>query len=205
MGPGERNLRSRDGRASAGESDDSGEGTAFWDADRDTGDSGGEGLNRMSCVLRPTTENDLPFVVETERDAAQSRYVSEQSKEQHAIYLTDPNIRHLIIENEERAAGYLILAGLNDPNESIEFRRMVVAEKGTGLGRKALRLAKAIVFEELGAHRLWLDVKDFNIRARHLYETEGFTVEGIWREHLKTQNGRESLVFMSMLRKEFLS
>jgi len=159
----------------------------------------------MSCVLRPTTENDLPFVVETERDAAQSRYVSEQSKEQHAIYLADPNIRHLIIENEERAAGYLILAGLNDPNESIEFRRMVVAEKGTGLGRKALRLVKAIVFEELGAHRLWLDVKDFNIRARHLYETEGFTVEGIWREHLKTQNGRESIVFMSMLRKEFLS
>ena len=153
--------------------------------------------------MRPTTGNDLPFVVEIERQAAESRFVTSESNEQHEDYLVDPNVRHLIIENVEKPVGYAILAGLNDANENIEFRRLVIAEKGQGYGRRALRLIKKMAFEEFNAHRLWLDVKDFNERARRLYETEDFTVEGVWRECVKNGDVRESVVFMSILRNEF--
>lgn len=158
----------------------------------------------MSLKLRLTTENDLPFVLETEQAAAKERFVTAETIESHKDYLTDSDIRHLIIEANGQAVGYAILTGLNDENENIEFRRIVIAEKGKGYGRSALRLIKKQVFEDLGAHRLWLDVKDFNERARRLYESENFTTEGIWREYLKTKTGRESLVFMSILRGEYL-
>jgi len=53
------------------------------------------------------------------------------------------------------------------------------------------------------AHRLWLDVKSKNARARHLYQSEGFVEEGVMRECLLEDGHFESLVLMSMLRQEF--
>lgn len=159
----------------------------------------------MDLILRLTTENDLPFVFEIEKKAADDRFVTSETIEDHKLYLDDSDIRHFVIEADEKAVGYAILAGLNDRNENIEFRRLVIAEKGKGFGRRVLQLIKKLAFEELNAHRLWLDVKDFNERARKLYESENFTTEGIWREAVKAENGRrESIVFMSILRSEYL-
>ncbi len=157
----------------------------------------------MSLKLRPTSENDLNFVVRIEREASNAGVVTAQNAEEHKKYLTDEDFRHLIIEAEEKAVGYLILAGLQDKNENIEFRRIVVSEKGKGYGRKALRLTKKMAFGELNAHRLWLDVVDRNERARNLYESEGFLMEGVWRECYKSETGRDSLIFMSILKKEY--
>lgn len=161
----------------------------------------------MSLILRPTTKNDLEFVVRIESEASKDGLVTLQSLAEHEKYLIDENIRHLIAEADGKAIGYLILVGLSDTeHRTIELRRIVIAEKGKGYGRQALQLTKEMAFEELNAHRLWLDVIDFNERARKLYESENFQIEGVWREHYKAQNGngRESLVFMSILRNEYL-
>lgn len=83
----------------------------------------------MSLILRPTTENDLPFVFETEKKAAGERFVTSETIENHQRYLNDPDVRHLVIEADGKAVGYAILAGLSDKNENIEFRRLVIAEK----------------------------------------------------------------------------
>ena len=72
--------------------------------------------------------------------------------------------------------------------QSLEFRRIVITDKGKGYGRESLRLIKKMAFEELSAHRLWLDVKDHNLRARHVYEAEGFMVEGVLRIMLTIWN-----------------
>jgi RimJ/RimL family protein N-acetyltransferase len=117
--------------------------------------------------------------------------------------LKDDDVVHLIIEKDKSRVGYIILAGLKNQNQSIEFRRIVVTEKGGGIGREALRQIKQIAFEEFGAHRLWLDVKDFNERARRLYESEGFVTEGVLRDCIKKGDEWESLVLMSMLRQEY--
>jgi diamine N-acetyltransferase len=155
--------------------------------------------------LRPTDEPDLPFVLDAEAAADNRRYVAQWTHAHHAAALGDPDLRHLIIERLEDQApvGYLILAGLESPHRSIEFRRIVVTEKGKGYGRHALRLVKRLAFEERGAHRLWLDVKDHNARARQLYRSESFVEEGTLRECHKIANGYESLVIMSMLEDEY--
>lgn len=103
----------------------------------------------------------------------------------------------MILEKVEdgEAVGYVILANLH---KSVELRRIVVAEKGRGYGRAAVRQIKRLVFEELGAPRPWLDVKENNSRARHIYTSEGFTIEGTSRECL------EPLVIMSILEREYI-
>lgn len=157
----------------------------------------------MALVLRRTTEKDLDFVLTAETGEENRAFVSSNSLEQHTSALYDEDIAHLIIEKDDRQVGYLIIAGLSNEHQSIEFRRLVVTEKGSGIGREVLRLVKRMAFEEFGAHRLWLDVKEFNKRAIGLYESEGFIVEGVMRECMKNGDVWESYLLMSMLRREY--
>ena len=158
----------------------------------------------MKIRLRQTTETDLDFVLGAERSAENRLFVSSWTREQHQAAFGNEDLSHLIIETfRDERVGYIILAGLENANKSVEFRRIVVTEKTCGYGKQALRLVKKIAFEELKSHRLWLDVKEQNERARHIYEAEGFQAEGVLRECLKTENDYESLVVMSMLRGEY--
>ena len=154
--------------------------------------------------LRKTQEQDLDFVFELEHQPENSAFVSLWSKEQHAQALRDADVLHLIIETQQQQpVGYVILAGLNQSHQNLEFRRLVIGAKGQGFGKAALKSIKRLAFEELNAHRLWLDVKDFNTRAQRLYAAQGFVVEGVLRECLKVGDQFESLVLMSMLQQEY--
>jgi RimJ/RimL family protein N-acetyltransferase len=159
----------------------------------------------MNIRLLRTTQDDLDFVLSAEQSAENRSFVSVWEREQHLGALTSKDLSHLIIENitDDSRVGYIILAGLADANQSIEFRRIVVTEKGKGYGKEALRLVKQMAFQELKAHRLWLDVKEHNVRARHVYEWEGFVAEGVLRDCIKAEGGFESLVVMSMLCGEY--
>lgn len=158
----------------------------------------------MKIRLRLTKENDLNFVLAAEQSAENRLFVSAWTREQHRAAFETEDLRHLVVETVEgKSVGYVILAGLLDVNKNVEFRRIVITEKGKGYGKQALQSIKKLAFEILKAHRLWLDVKEHNKRARHIYETEGFTTEGVLRDCLKTEDGFESLVVMSMLCSEY--
>ena len=155
--------------------------------------------------LRPTMQSDLDFVLSLERDPENLPYITPWEKIQHEAAIRFPDFRHFIIEAGPGldAGGFLILIGCRNPHLSIELKRMVVQDKHQGHGRAALRVAKKAAFDELHAHRLWLDEKSRNTLARAFYDSEGFTVEGVLREAVRVQGGFESLVVMSMLRREF--
>lgn len=154
--------------------------------------------------LRPTTSDDLDFVVSAEQDPDNRRFIIPWLRDRHSAALSDPDIAHRILEHDSLGrVGFVILAGLADPHDSLEFRRIVVTAKGRGFGRVALHLVKRFAFVERQAHRLWLDVKEQNHRARSLYESEGFVLEGVLRECLKDAEGFESLVVMSLLAREY--
>jgi diamine N-acetyltransferase len=78
----------------------------------------------------------------------------------------------------------------------------VLQPKGQGFGRALVRLLVEMAFRDLGAHRFWLDVKENNTRALRLYRDEGFVEEGRLRESVKSGDGWQSLIVMSMLREE---
>jgi diamine N-acetyltransferase len=153
--------------------------------------------------LRPTTDADLDFVVKAEADPDISPFIIPWRHDRHAIALGDPDIAHLIAEDGvQNRVGFVILGGLTNPDSSIEFRRIVVVRRGMGYGRSIVRAVKELAFKELKAHRLWLDVKAHNARARALYTSEGFAEEGLLRECIRGPAGFESLVVMALLYNE---
>jgi diamine N-acetyltransferase len=165
-----------------------------------------QSTSRLVC--RPTTPADLEFVVATERADDNAAFVLNWSQQQHLSALDDGTIAHWILEGQgvnRRPVGFVILAGVDPPGGSVEFKRIVVREKGVGFGREAVQLVKREVFERYRAHRLWLDVFEHNQRAKALYVSEGFKVEGVLREHVKWQDQWRSLVLMSMLSREYIA
>ena len=155
--------------------------------------------------LRPTMSSDIEFVLSLENDPSNLPFITPWERTQHEAAIRFPDFRHFIIEGGSGldAVGFMILIGCRSRNQSLELKRMVVQSKGEGYGRAALRVAKKAAFDELRAHRLWLDVKGRNLRAQAFYDSEGFIVEGVLREAVKVGDGFESLVVMSMLRSEF--
>src|SRR3954468_8173499 len=154
--------------------------------------------------LRPTMTSDIEFVLSLEQDPENLAFITPWERTQHEAAIRFPDFRHFIIEGGDdlSAVGFLILIGCRSPNQSLELKRMVVQSKGAGFGRAALRVAKKVAFDDLGAHRFWLDVKARNTRAKALYDSEGFVVEGTLREAVKTDEGFASLVVMPMLQAE---
>lgn len=150
-------------------------------------------------------QSDLEFVLSLEHDPENLPYITPWERIQHEAAIRFPDFRHFVIETgpQLEAGGFLILIGCRNQHQSIELKRMVVRDKNQGYGRAALRVVKKIAFDDLGAHRLWLDVKKRNTRAKALYDSEGFTFEGELREAVKVQGGFDSLLVLSMLQSEY--
>jgi RimJ/RimL family protein N-acetyltransferase len=97
----------------------------------------------------------------------------------------------------------VILDGLGHPHHRIELQKIAVAAPGTGVGRRAMELAIERCFTTHAAHRVWLDLKLYNHRARRVYEALGFVSEGIARESYLYEGEYESLEIMSLLEPEW--
>src|SRR6202042_2579830 len=83
-------------------------------------------------------------------------------------------------------AGEGVLNGWDKGNHSCNFRTLIgPGGRDRGLGTEALRLIVGYGFEQLGLHRISLEVYAFNPRARHVYEKAGFVAEGVLREALR--------------------
>ncbi|OGO77961.1 MAG: hypothetical protein A2Y23_04425 [Clostridiales bacterium GWB2_37_7] len=156
-----------------------------------------------NILIRKTTEADLDFVLIAENAEENSPNVAQWSREQHITVFQNEDILHVIIEADGKSVGYAIIAGLKDANKAIELKRIVIVDKGRGLGRTAIHLVKKLAFEELKAHRLWLDVREYNTRARNLYKALGFVEEGLIRECLLLDNKFVSHYIMSILEHEY--
>ena len=159
----------------------------------------------MDIYLRPTQESDLDFVLSAESAEDNRPLIQQWTQLKHLSALTDPDCRHFILAKSEdqKSVGYLILEGLTDQNRAILIRRIVVTEKGKGYGRQALRAIKKFAFETCDVHRLCLDVKPHNPRAQHLYQSEGFVVEGTLRDCTLIGDRFVSFTIMSILRHEY--
>lgn len=155
--------------------------------------------------VRLTEPSDLEYVMEAERAPGNREYVLQWSRPQHRGVICDIGSRHWILEagpNGERV-GFLIVRRDGWKAHSVELKRLVITDKRRGYGRGAVRFVKRWAFEEVAAHRLWLDVFENNHGARALYESEGFVVEGVRRDHVRRGGEYVSVVLMSMLEDEY--
>lgn len=158
---------------------------------------------RIKLVL--TQKNDIYKIMSMETHSDNKPYVTPYSYQRHGQVISNDNEIHVSIWNkkDDELLGFAILAGLANPNQALECRRIVINKKGQGFGHETIQLIKRYCFEDLKLHKLWLDALEGNQRAIHLYETEGFKKEGILREHVKKDEAYHSLILFSMLASEY--
>lgn len=160
-----------------------------------------------TVTLRPTTEADLGFVLAAEQAPDNRQFVGQWCRDRHQQACQHANERHQIVWSiaSDRPVGYVLLLGIEDPNQCLLIKRIVITEKGKGYGRATLQQVLAQAFQGFQAHRVWLDVMHHNHLARRLYRQLGFVEEGCLRESMKTDDGFVSMVVMAMLRSEYFS
>lgn len=85
--------------------------------------------------------------------------------------------------------GEVVLYDWNPTSRRCAFRTLIgPAGRGRGLGTEATRLIVGYGFEQVGLHRIQLDVYPHNHRARRVYEKVGIVEEGV-RRHAQLRDG----------------
>ena len=136
--------------------------------------------------IEDTKAEELEAIQQIEQDEDTSRYIIPYSLEKHrAEYQKRDVFYKSIYDKADKLTGFMILV-LEDDGISLEFRRIVIRDKGKGHGKRAVSLVDQICTEEFGRSRIWLDVFDFNKRGQHTYETQGYTFVKTSNFHGKT-------------------
>lgn len=107
-------------------------------------------------------------------------------------------------ESPHEPMSLVTLSGIDWVHRTCEFHIMVgEAYQGRGIGRFSAEELLRHAFCDLGMERVELSVLDGNDRARSLYESLGFVVEGTRRSAVFKGGSRFDLVLMSLLRDEW--
>ena len=155
--------------------------------------------------LRRAHETDLNYIMTLQYAPENLKFIFPFSEDyQREIINSDGSEKlDVIIEEIDTgiAAGYFMLRKLDTP--CAEFTHVIIDRKGLGYGREALNLLLEWAVKIRKFHRGWIDCKEYNSIALHLYERVGFVREGVLREYLLTNGVYENLVVLGMLNREY--
>ena len=101
------------------------------------------------------------------------QFVLPYSETEHTRNILSSTFVYLRILDAGELVGFFILVLDSEPN-SVEFRRVVVSDKGKGVGQSAITAMEQFCRTQLQRTRVWLDVFEYNNRGRHIYEKLGY-------------------------------
>jgi RimJ/RimL family protein N-acetyltransferase len=166
--------------------------------------------------LRPAEREDLPLFVRWLSDDRTSQFLALRSPLSQALEerwfedLLDHQGRdrwHFVIclLEDGRPVGSLDLhlLDLRNGNAGIGIVIGDPADTSHGYGSDALTALLDFGFGELRLERLWLEVYDFNERARHVYERLGFVHEATLRRGVYRAGRYADVHRMGILREEW--
>ncbi|WP_125560512.1 GNAT family N-acetyltransferase [Pseudoalteromonas rubra] len=110
--------------------------------------------------------------VEMESASDTAGFILPYSAEQHLAAMAQAQVIYLSIYQSQVLVGFIILS--LDGTSSVEFRRIVVSEKGRGIGQHAMSSMEQYCIDVLGRKRIWLDVFSENARGIHIYQKQGY-------------------------------
>jgi RimJ/RimL family protein N-acetyltransferase len=125
--------------------------------------------------------------------------------EEFARALEDPShVTLSVYTDEEEHIGEIHLGldeALGDGQLSILMGRRQLWSRGYGLS--GVRAALDLAFNDYGLYRVWVDIPEFNLAARTLFERVGFTHEGTLRQSRPRGGARFNSVVMGILAAEY--
>lgn len=108
--------------------------------------------------------------------------------------------------NDGRPIGMIDLSGFS-PDWTNGWVGIGIGEKeywGAGYGTDAMRIILRYAFDDLGLHRVTLNVFEYNLRGLRSYEKCGFKIEGRERQWLWRDGQFYDLVYMGILKEDWL-
>lgn len=145
-------------------------------------------------LIKKTDFKDLSKIMGFEKE--NSQFVQQYDLAEHKKILENECHLSIFKKKNNSLVGYIILAGVYDKKKAIEFRRIVVSEKGLGYGKDSIELIKKICFKNYKVEKIWLDVYSDNKKAIKLYESQGFLKEK--KTQLQENNNKRKLWIMSI-------
>ncbi|MEV5515266.1 GNAT family protein [Streptomyces flaveolus] len=150
-------------------------------------------LTGEKTVLRPFAEADAERMWEIVNDPEVVRFTfppdSELTPERlrgwYGSRGAQPDRLDLAVTDpaDGELLGEVVLYEWDPANRSCTFRTLIGPRgRGRGVGTEATRLIVGHAFEQLGLHRVQLEVYGNNHRALRVYEKAGFVVEGVRRQ-----------------------
>ncbi len=158
--------------------------------------------------LRKATPGDLDYIIALEYRPENLKFIVPFDRAFHTKIMENTAASmDIIVEERDTgdSAGYFMVNGLSNDAGEMEWTHVIIDKKGMGYGHEAMKLIKSWTFEVRKFHRGWVDCKDYNDRALHLYESEGMLREGLIRETLLTDGRYENLVILGILDREYFA
>ena len=155
--------------------------------------------------LRAASDRDLNYIMKLQSAAENLKFIVPFDENYHREILKSSDKLDIIVEELETGerVGYFMLRELDSP--CAEYTHVIMGKKNCGYGREALKLLLKWTFEVKKYHRVWIDCKDYNSIALHLYESLGFVREGVLREIILTNGVYENLIVLGMLDREYFA
>lgn len=159
-------------------------------------------------IVCPACDDDLAFIMATERLPGYDAFIGRSDEAGHRDRMASARCAHFIARAgndpvEGRRLGFAILRDWNAPDGVTLLMRIAMAEPGRGHGTAFLTALIGRVFSTTGCHRFWLGQFPDNARARHVYESVGFTAEGIARGSVFLDGRHHDELVLSILRPEW--
>ena len=143
--------------------------------------------------LKESCREDLALFADWECLDEIRKYICSYSIERHKEeFEKDENI-YLSININSNLGGFVLLK-LEDDERSVEFRRIIIVERGKGMGQQVLDEIENYCLIKLKRNRIWLDVFDFNKRGIHIYEKHGYQKTG--ETHIE---GKRAFIYEKLL------
>lgn len=118
-------------------------------------------------------------------------------------HLLDESERRFIVETEHHIVGIVELVEINYIHRNCEIQIIIKPEfNGKGFAKEAFDKATDYAFKILNMHKVYLYVDCDNDKAVHIYEIQGFKIEGRLREHFYTKGEYKDAFIMACLRHE---
>jgi RimJ/RimL family protein N-acetyltransferase len=153
-------------------------------------------------LIRPGLA-DITFIMATERTPGYEYVLGRSEEGWHRAALGDPRFAYLVGMVEGAPVGFAIICDWGALEGDAHIKRFAVARPGEGFGKPLIRAVVDAVFNETRSFRLSLGLFPENVRARRLYESAGFRLEGVSRGSALFNGVHRDELVMAILRPDW--
>ncbi len=149
--------------------------------------------------MREAEEGDVPFIAGLFKLPHSREFLNEPGRDAILDLIEGPDGEAFVLEADGKEFGYFTM---HDRGWLVEFGVLVVKTTGRGAGPFAMRWGIDQAFQKRAAHRIFIEIREDNDRARTMCERLGFRAEGLYRDGFRdaVSGEHKNLIPYGMLR-----